>query len=180
MKKLSYITYALVIISGLAVMSALWSWYNPPTQIIKEYVEVKVPVPYRIVSTVTKTIKQIVYLEKTQVVTVEKWPDWFTQDANKQITAIGDVPTYKGTTRVASVIDLSTGKSNLVQNRLPMSLFGFENDKRIGIRYGSTDKGTELNFYGDWTFFRVGSFYISGYAEAGNGYKAMLDTSYRF
>ena len=174
------ITYALAFIALLAVGSALYSWYNPQVIVTREYVDVKVPVPYKVVSTVTRTIEKIVYLTKTEVVTKEVWPDWFTKDDNKQVTAIGDVPAYKGTTRVASIIDTSTGKSSLVQNRLPMSLFGFENEKRIGVRYGFTDKGTDFLFYGDWTFFRVGSMYFTGYAEAGSGYKAMLDASYRF
>ena len=174
------ITYILAFVALLAIGSALYSWYNPNVVVTREYVEIEVPKPYAVVSTVTKTIKQIVYLDKIKVVEVEKWPDWFTKDDNKQITAVGDVPAYKGTTRVASIIDTSTGKSSLVQNRLPMSLFGFENEKRVGVRYGFTDKGTDFLFYGDWTFFRVGSLYFTGYAEAGSGYKAMLDASYRF
>jgi hypothetical protein len=168
------------LIATLAVGSALWSWYNPKVEVIKEYVNVKVPVPYKVISKVTVTVEKVVVLEKKVVVTKEVWPDWFTKDETKQLTAIGDVPAYKGTTRVASIIDVKTGESQLVQNRLPLPMFSFENEKRIGFRYGSTDKGIEVNFYGDWTFFRIGNMYISGYAEAGNGYKAMLDASYRF
>ena len=173
-------TIALLVITVLAIASALWSWYNPPTHIVKEYVEVKTPVPYRVVSKVTVTVEKIVVLEKKVVLTKEVWPDWFAKDDNKQLTAIGDVTAYRGTTRVASIIDTKTGQSELVQNRLPLPLFSFENEKRIGMRYGIGSDGTELNFYADWTFFRIGNVYIAGYAEVGSGYKAMLDASYRF
>jgi hypothetical protein len=178
MKKL--IPYTLYLIFIIAVGSAVWSWYNPKIISTPEYIKVNVPVPYKVISKVTVTVTKVVVMEKQVVVTKEVWPDWFTKDENKQLTAIGDVPPYKGVTRIASIIDTKSGETQLVQNRLPMSLFSFENEKRIGVRYGKTDKGTDLNFYADWTFFRVGNIYVAGYAEAGNGYKAMLDASYRF
>jgi hypothetical protein len=163
------------LIALIALASALYAWYHPkPSQQGQtEFVEVPVPKPYKVISKQTVTVEVIKVITKTEI--KEKWPDWFKSDENQQLTAIGIVEPYKGKTECASVISLQTGESRIVTKQLPMPLFGFMNEKELGFRYG-----TEVDVFGRWTFLRVGSIYLAGYAQAGSSSMAQLELSYRW
>ena len=172
-RALNYILGVVLVVAGIAAYKA---WIRPPLEPTREYIEVEVPKPYAVISKVTVTVEKVVTIEKEKVITVEKWPDWFTKDDNYQLTAIGDVPPYEGITRVASVMDVKTGESRLIQNRQPLSFIEFLNEKEIGMTYG-----TDIELYGRWTFLRVGSFHAAAYASANKDKQmAGLQVSYRW
>lgn len=144
------------LIALVAVCAALWGWYHPKPspQGQVEYVEVEVPKPYKVISRQTVTVEVIKVITKTEI--KEKWPDWFKNDPNQQLTAIGIVEPYRGQAECASIINLQTGESRIVSKQLPIPLFGFENTFRAGAIIGhgfAVDAG--------WTFGRVGNWYGS-------------------
>jgi hypothetical protein len=172
--------YAIVLLAVVALASMLYAWYKPPKVVTsapqKDFQEASVPKPYAVVTKETVTVETIKVLTKKEVIVKDRWPDWFTSNEAKQVTAIGMVDPYKGKTEVVSVIDIKSGESQIISKRLPLALFAFENEKAIGMRYG-----TDLIIYGSWTFARVGNMYFAGYAEAGNGRTFVgIDGSYRW
>jgi hypothetical protein len=146
------------IVALVAIASALYGYYNPITKQVKGddmYYPVEVPKPYKVISKQTVTVEKITVLVKTEI--KEKYPSWFTDDPRQQLTAVGLIEPYKGYTECASVINLASGNSSIIAKKLPVPLFGFENKVRVGGIFGL---GTEL--HANWTFGRVGSFYIAG------------------
>ena len=187
------ITWAQIKMGGMAVLvliaviAAIVAWYWPRPQLTITNVEY-VQVPQIKVVTKIKTVKvpgptEIVTIEKEVVVEKLKLPEWIKTDENKQIIATAEIPPYKGKTDAVAILDTKTGASQIVAKQVPLPLFGFENDKEIGMRAGVNLKGgTETGIYGRWSFLRVGSFHVGAYGEANTGgdAKAQLEIGYRF
>jgi hypothetical protein len=169
----------------VAAGSAIYAWYKPPS-IVTNTEYVKVPE----IKTVTK-INRVEVPGPTKIVTIEKkvvteklkLPDWIKSDANLQIIATAEIPPYKGTTNAVAVLDVKEGDSEIIVKQVPLPLFGFENDREVGIRagYGIKD-ATEATIYGRWTFMRVGNFHLGAYGESNSqgDAKIQAELSYRF
>lgn len=177
----------LSLITLIALTSAGVAWYkykNAPVLTQTEYVEVPK------IKTVTK-IREIKVPGPTQIVTVEKevvveklkLPDWVKTDENKQVIATAEILPYAGKTDAVAILDTKTGASEIIAKQVPLPLFGFENDKEIGVRAGINMKGeTEAGVYGRWSFLRVGNLHLGAYGEANSrgDAKAQLEIGYRF
>jgi hypothetical protein len=165
-----------------ATGSALYFWYKKPSVITvtewkepKEVVKIKrveVPGPERIVT-----------IEKAVIVDKLKLPEWIKTDVNEQAIATAVIEPYRGRTNAVSLINTKTGIGQIVAKQEPLPLFGFLNDKEVGVRVGySIKQGQEIDVYGRWDFARVGNVAIGVYGEAtsyGEG-KAMISAGYRW
>jgi len=161
--------YSPWVIALLMLSAAVWSWYHPKEveRIRTEYqdrtktVYVKVPVP-------------------VQGGNVQGTGD--TVQGNP-VVATADCPATPGGSEVVSTVSPSTGEVHILTRPKPLSLFGFEDQKEIGARYGVGK--TEIDLFARWTFFRVGSFYAAAYAEGSmigttSSSNVMLEVSYRW
>ncbi|RJP48797.1 MAG: hypothetical protein C4586_08790 [Anaerolineaceae bacterium] len=154
-KVIGYVFGLLVLVIASA---ALWAWYHPKPspQGQPEYVEVPVPKPYKKAPKQKMPTQECLVTVITKTVIEKQWPNWFNNNPNQQLTAIGIIEPYRGKTECASIINLQTGESRIVAKQLPVSLFGFENRIRAGAVMGhgfAVDAG--------WTFVRVGNWYGS-------------------
>lgn len=185
--------YGLLILFLVASTSAVVAWYKYQTKPVTS-TTTWVPVP--VIKTVEKIKKvnipgpeRIVVVEKQVIVEKLKLPEPLASDPNKQFTATAAIPPYEGTTNVVSMIDTKTGVSEILAKQVPLPFFAFEDKKEIGVRVGlNSHSEIEANFYGRWSFLRVGSVHFAAYGESG-GYggndsqynsKLQLEVSYRF
>jgi hypothetical protein len=184
-KLIASIVGILSIVAMIAIGSAIYFWYqhqklvlNPTTyvtapkiQVVTKIKEVKVPGP-----------TQIVTIEKQVLVEKLKLPDWIKNDADEQAIATAAIEPYKGTTNAVALLNTKTGVGQIVAKQEPLSLFGFVNEKEIGIRAGINKSEQEITVYGHWNFARVGKVNIGMYAE-GNTHgdaRAALQVGYQF
>jgi hypothetical protein len=183
--KIRIIMGALIVLTLIACGSAVYFWYHkPPVSSQVEYV--KVPE----IKTVTKIQKvfvpgpgSILTVEKQVVVEKLSLPDWIKQDENKQVIATAEIAPYEGKTNAVAIMDTKTGVSEIIAKQIPLSLFGFENKKEIGIRAGVDLKGEPLtSIYGRWDFLRIGNARIGVYGEANSkgDASAQMEVGYRF
>lgn len=180
------IMVVLVVVAIVAVSSAAWNFYHPQirtvTQTQYQTVEkervvdkiriVRVPGP-----------KEIVTIEKIKVVEKLGLPSGIANDPNQVITGNADLAASEGGTSVVSVLNTTTGETQLIAKEKPLSLFGFPSDVEAGIRYGlSTDTVQQGQVYGRWQFLRVGNIYLGAYADMSTKpeARAMLDVSFHF
>lgn len=177
----------LIVITVLAVASALWGWYHPTVDLrvlpiwnevpqVKEIVKfkrVEVPGPER-----------LVIIEKEKIVKELDLPPQVALDNATQVTAVGEIRHCEdeGKTIVVSTINTETGESKLIEKPVPPPLFKFKNQKELGIRYGFTTQGHEADIFGRWTFLRVGAFHFAVYGELNSQphAKAMAEATYRW
>jgi hypothetical protein len=168
----------------IATASAVYHWYTKTTGSTTTYV--KVPEIKEVIKIKRVTIpgpERIVTIEKATIVDKLKLPDWIKTDADQQAIATAVIEPYKGNTNAIGLLNTKTGVGQIVAKQEPLSLFGFANDREIGVRAGYSSKNKqEADVYGRYDFARVGNVYIGVYGEAntaGDG-KAMVSTSYKW
>lgn len=143
----------------LAGYSAFWNWQHPQVQITTHTIYVPMPAnPKIIIQEKVVPVDHIVIIEKPGVPNL---PDNIQADTNKQVTAVGTVPSWEGNTSVAALIDMGSGKTTLYQKREPLPFFAFENKAWLigGIGLKETSGAFE------WEYARVGKARLSVYAE---------------
>ena len=159
----------LLILLSMASASALYFWYKKPSTItqteyvkvpeIKEVIKIKkveVPGPERIV-----TIDKEVIVERLHL------PDWIKNNPDEQAIASAAIPPYRGTTNAVALLNTKTGVGQVVARQEPLPLFGFLNEREVGVRAGINIKAEPVtSIYGQWDFVRVGSVKIGVYADA--------------
>lgn len=162
----------------IAVIAAVWGWLRPLPQVSTEAAVLPTP---KIVERIPKgyismAACQVLVYDKKKAAEVTRLPEAVAKDEAKQITAVGNVPPWRGDTQVTAIFDTGDGSTALYQRRLRPPFFAFTSDKELGVRYG-----TGIEVYGRWTFLCVGSFYLAAYGEAGDerGF-AGADISYRW
>src|SRR5574337_629706 len=153
-KAMGYVPWVIVLI---AVLSALWAWNRPQPQPQQEAAPMPKPkIVYRIpVGYVPVAQCRVRAYDKEKAAEITHQPEQIAKDENKQITAIGEVEPYRGTTQVTAIFDTQKGNTELYQRRLPIPLLGFDNTKHVGVIIGNgwaADAG--------WSFARVGNAYI--------------------
>lgn len=172
----------LVFIAVVAVSSAVYNWYKPAKVITKtEYQEV----PKEKVITKIKTVyvpgpKQIATIEKEKLAEELNIYDFKEEE---QPIANADIPPSKAGVSIVTVMNTTTGESHVIAKEKQLSLFGFENTRELGIRYGlSTQDGQAGNLFARWHFLRIGSFHIGAYGEIATKpeAKGMLEIAYQF
>jgi hypothetical protein len=182
--KAKLILGALIAVALVACASAIYFWYSAPASSKVEYI--KVPK----IRTVTK-IKKVVVPGPGSILTVEKQvvveklslPDWVKDNKDKQVVATAEIAPYEGTTNAVAIMDTNTGVSEIIAKQMPLSLFGFENKREIGIRAGVDMKGGPVtSVYGRWGFLRVGNAHVGVYGEADSNGDAVaqIEIGYRF
>ncbi len=175
----------LVLLLILATSSALYYWYKAPAagsgqeyekppeiKVVTKIKKVEVPGPERIIT-----------IEKQVVVEKLKLPDWFKNDANEQAIATAEISPYKGKTNAVAVLNTKTGVGQIIAKQEPLPLFGFVNDREIGVRAGvNTDGKPETTVYGKWDFVRVGDVHVGIYGDASSTgqAKVQVGVGYRF
>jgi hypothetical protein len=174
----------LTILLILAAASSVYKWYHKSTGSTTTYV--KVPEIKEVIKIQRVTVpgpERIVTIEKTVIVDKLKLPEWIKTDADEQAIATAVIEPYKGKTNAVGLLNTKTGVGQIVAKQEPLPLFGFVNDKEIGVRYGTSIKnGMETDIYGRWDFVRVGNVNVGVYGEA-TSYgeaKAMVSVGYKW
>lgn len=163
------IACALLFVTLLAVSSAVYFWYQKPGVITtREYV--KVP-EIRTIEKVTRVEvpgpERIVTIEKKVVIDKLNLPQWVKDSPDEQVIATAEIEPYRGKTSAVSLINTKTGVGQIVAKQEPLPLFGFVNDREIGVRGGMNSSGSpEATVYGKWDFVRVGNVHLGVYGDA--------------
>lgn len=184
LKALPTRTKALILLGTLIAASALYGWYHETPQLPqKQFAPVAaLPQVKNVPKEEIKPAKVVVY-QKAALAKKVALPPEVLNDGAKHVTATADLPPSKGGTEVISVIDEKTGESTIFAKAKPLPLFGFANEKKLGLAYGaSTLRGPEARLYGEYTFARVGNVYMSVRGEVNNRAEAtgLVTAEYRF
>jgi hypothetical protein len=181
------ITYVLIAVLGIALISMVNAWYKekfkPITPPQTNFVEVEKIKYINKIKKVEVPIEKIVTYEKNVIVKkVNGLPTWFVENADEQAIATADLPETKGGYEVIGTMNTKTGVGNIIAKEKPRSLFGLPNEKEIGVRAGYNNKLEQnVSIYGRWNFFRVGNVHLSAYGEGSqNNATAQLEVGYRF
>ena len=167
----------LLIVAILATVSAVVNWFRPATQIttqqlvpVPQIVEKKIEVPGPV---------RIKIVEKE--VAEKKLPGLKVLDGSNVLTT-GEMPPTRSGYITAAVQD-AEGNTILQAKEKPLPLFGFPNEREVGIRYGlATRTGPEGQLFARWQFLRAGNIHVGGYGEISTrpDAKVMLEAAYRF
>lgn len=166
LKELSSRTKALLVVLIFAVSAMIYEWYHPKTALLtKQPIQLA---PTKAVESVPKVevpVKFVKVYNKAAVVKKVTLPQEVKDDSQKEVTAVVDLPPSKGGTEVVSVLDKTSGETRIFAMEKSLSLFAFENDKRIGVGYGIGTNGQEGKVFAEWKFLRVGSVHVSTTGE---------------
>jgi hypothetical protein len=163
----------IIAIAFMAVTVALWGWYHPQT------VNVPGPVEYRDITKEVKVEPKVVCKDNTITVVQPETVKQPIEGPKESVIAEGSVPASNGGFNLVTELSPSTGQATMEAIAIKQPLFGFPNEKEVGVRIGiSGDKAV----YGDWTLIRVGAIYGGLYAEIDSKDKASADieVSYRW
>jgi hypothetical protein len=181
-----YIVYALFAVIILAGASAVYNWFTPaPNTPVNTWVK---PAEPKVVTKIKRVEvpgpERIITIEKQVVVEKLKLPDWIKDDVNKQVIATAEIAPYEGKTNAAAILDTKTGQSEIIAKQVPLSLFGFENKKELGVRVGYSTDEWEMRstVFGRWQFARIGNIHLGIYGEANSRGEGIgqLELTYRF
>jgi hypothetical protein len=169
----------------VATASAVYHWYKKPTTItVTEYLPAKpIPQAAKIKPVKVPGPKEVTTLDKPTLLQKIELPQSFKDNPNEQAIATAQVPPYKGKTNVVAVMNVKEGTTEILAKQEPLPLFGFVNDREIGIRAGINIKGEPVtSIYGSWDFARIGSVHVGAYADADSigQAKAQVKVGFRF
>jgi hypothetical protein len=179
---------ALIFFGLLMLASALYGWYSRPTLLPTQQFTTMAPSALvKGVSTSTVSVPKLKTFSKTELAKKVNIPLEVMSSASKNVTAVVELPPSRGGTEVVSVVDSVTGETSILAKEKPLPLFGFENQKRIGVGVGfATGRDVknvqEVKVFAEWTFVRVGGAYGSVQAEVNTNSeaKAFVALDYRF
>lgn len=100
-----------------------------------------------------------------------------------EVTATGDLAESDNGYEAVSVIDMQTGKSQIVAREKNDPWFQFRNDGAIGVKYGINQRLTPVtDVYGRWDFLRVRDVYFgaNGSVSTGGDAKLQMGVEYRW
>lgn len=117
-------------------------------------------------SAVTLTIPLKTYSKKTAVKKM-KLPAAIAENPHKEVTATADLKPTPGGYTVASVIDTTTGVSDIISREKPRPLFGFGGESEIGLLGGITNHGDSALVFVRQDLLRVGSVHLFGAGGTG-------------
>lgn len=166
---MSYVkTYLPWVIALLALTAAIYGYYHPKIDLQTNE------------TVVLKTLpgKTVYKLKDCEIIGPKP-----TSEVIPIITGVIPKSPYGG--EVVTNLTPSTEELSMTYTPKSRSLFGFENDKEVGLRYGFRE---EVNLFGRWTFVRVGAIHGAFYAEASmattdttaSNMNAMVELSYRW
>lgn len=183
--KIKIIIGVLTVLLLTATSSAVWFWYKkPPATNTVEYVKVpEIKEVIKIKKVEVPGPEKIVTIEKQVIVDKLHLPEWIRTNADEQAIATAAIPPYRGTTNAVALLNTKTGVGQIVAKQEPLPLFGFVNDREIGVRAGMDIKGQVVtSLYGSWDFARVGSIHVGAYADADSTgeARAQVKVGFRF
>lgn len=166
-KELPARTKALGLFLLLAIVSLVFSWYNPTPKGSPNFTTAKPisgtsSIPKKEVVVAKGTVK---VLPKNLVNKKTPIPPEILNDESKEISATADVPPSEAGSEVISVIDVNTRETVLMTREKQLSLFAFENKGRVGVAYGISNYGTTGKVYADWTFLRIAKAHLGAQVE---------------
>ena len=168
----------LIILGLLMAVSSVKGWFASQNQMpVNTWIQMPEPtIVTKIKRVEVKSPPIIVTLEKQVAVEKLKLPDWIKNDIDKQVIADADIPSYNGVTNAAAILDTKTGVGSIIQKRMPLPFFAFENKVRIGGLFGFSTRDNELigQAFVSWGFLRIGSIHPMLYGEAGKDVKSMV------
>jgi len=143
-----------IVISIFVIIYLIWLNYSKEPEIITktvtEYQTVEVPRYIVKIKKYPVEVTKVVVIEKSDIVEKEKLPDWLASSTEIVTLNVGDVPPYKGKTRIISLLNIKTGENILLQKQLPYKepFFEFKKDLRIGIAWDFINQSAtgQLNF----------------------------------
>ncbi|HCJ52966.1 MAG TPA: hypothetical protein DHV25_04600 [Candidatus Kerfeldbacteria bacterium] len=205
MRKVTIREWFIIAIALIAVSSSVWGYYHPKT------IEVPVNGEYRDATKIKLGTKRVPIATRPVTTTASRstpgncpvCPEFFDCAQYEPpvsdgivacevvaldekidgfpVTAKAKCPKSKVAYDVASVIVPASGETRIFIKPEKRSLFSFENDKEVGLRYGLRP---EVDLFGRWTFIRIGEMYGSIYGEVSSGIDAnanmMIEVSYRW
>jgi hypothetical protein len=181
------ITYGLITILCVALIAMGVAWYGEKYKPIISKTGYVTPKPMKKVGKIKKKeipVEKIISYDKEEVVKkVKGLPNYFVENADEQVIASADLPETKTGYEVLGTINTQTGVGNIIAKEKKQSLFGFPNEKEIGIRAGyNTGMRQQVSVYGKWDFLRVGNIYLGAYGEGNSEGNAVgqLEIAYRF
>ena len=156
----------------IAVIILLFSWGASRSAAPEGgFVEVPEPDPVKDMARETLECKPVVIIKKQDVEKEYTLPADVSSSEAMEVTAIGEIAPYEGTTLVTAIYNSTSGTTRLLSRREPVPFFGLPNDFSLGMRYGLSASAFEI--YADWQPVRLGKWYAGLYAEANNDGEAL-------
>ena len=175
MKRKDIIYIVIIIILG---------WWAATLQAEPEqvFIDVPVPGPVRDMPQETLECKPVVIIKKEAVTKEYELPEAIKVNNAIQVTAMGEIAPYRGTTLVTAIYNSTSGGTRLISRQEPLPWFEFINDKALGMRYGLGAGGTGFDIYGRWDLIRMKNLVGGGYLEGNSSseFKAMVQVEGRF
>ena len=166
------IVSGLLIVALLAVLSMGYNFYadrfKPPASQSNYIGQPEIKKAQKIEHKKIIVASRIDVLDKEEAVKKLKINDPVKSDPNKQITTTAEIKPYDGKTSIVSVLDTSTGESEIIAQQEELSLFEFENKREWEIKAGpSTEGGIKVTLNIKQNFLRVKKVHIGGFVEGG-------------
>jgi hypothetical protein len=179
------IVVGIFIVALLAGASAIHSWFADKLVTSETFTEAKdMKKAKDITRERVKANVPIEVLKKEEAVKKLKIGDPIKSNPNIQITDTAELPPWEGKTNVLATWDTAEGKIKINAEQVPLSFFGFENKKELGVRVGYSTDGMEMRstVFGRWQFARIGNVHLGIYGEANSRGEGIgqLEISYKF
>jgi len=133
------VIYLYIPLSLLIIVYLIWLHYSREPEILEVekivYKEVEKPKYITKIRKIYVKVPEVQVLEKEKIVEKEKdLPEWFKSATEQVILAVGEIPPYKGKTRVFSLLNTKTGEGTLIYKPLSFKepFLQFKKDLRIG------------------------------------------------
>jgi hypothetical protein len=168
-----------LIIIVLLVASMAWAWYHPKIKTTTTYLPGNTITKVETVTLPCHPIQTVKY--KDRFIEKEKIPVDLVPKANEIIGETSIKPSETSSELVTSITP--EGKVEFAVIPKQRALFSFENDKKIGLRYGFDQHiQPQIEIFGEYDFARVGNIYLGLYGEVNSNSegKGMFQATYKF
>ena len=161
----------------IAIIIILGWWASSKAEPEQVFIDVPVPGPVRNMPQETLECQPVVIIKKESVTKEYKLPEAITENKAIQVTAMGEIAPYAGTTLVTAIYNSTSGASRLISRQEPLPFFAFINEKALGMRYG-----TGFDVYGRWDILRIKNLVGGAYLEGNSNseFKAMVQLEGRW
>lgn len=175
-------TKILISVGILVVLSLTYNWYRvAPKVSTKVYTQAQPPnqvkdVPKKVIETKIKVYDKAKLKKK-----IELPPEVDLEET--EVITVTDTPKTRSGMTVVTTVDKTTGETKSHIKEKELSLFGFENEKRLGVGYSINSKGeTIVDTHAEYSFIRVGNIYgsVRGEVNTKAELKGTLNLDYRW
>ena len=150
-KARGWLVLVLILLAG---WSAFYFWKHPQIKVVETKYYYPVPGNTQvIIKEKNVPVDHIVIIEKPGVPNL---PEDIQADTNKQVTAVGTVPSWEGNTSVAAIINLGDGKTTLYQKQEPLPFVAFRNKGYLDVGWGLNNWKEQTSGKITWEYVRIG------------------------